>query len=163
MPGKKPTKKELARMKAMNELGESPTSIADRMGRSHNTVIRYLESDVYNDPAIAEMVEKIKEKELQDLYLLGAKGRNQLHKLIDGGKTKMIETIALVDRTFQQRRLLEGNSTANIFTLSKIVEAAQDTGDKALRAMTLPPKVAGQDLNVTADNANMHPRAQEDD
>ena len=60
MPGKKPTKKELARMKAMNELGESPTSIADRMGRSHNTVIKYLQSDVYKDPAIAEMVENIK-------------------------------------------------------------------------------------------------------
>ena len=51
MSRKKPTKKELARMKAMNELGESPTSIADRWGRSHNTVIKYLESDVYNDPA----------------------------------------------------------------------------------------------------------------
>jgi IS30 family transposase len=48
MPGKKPTKKELARIKAMNELGESPTSIAGRMGRSHNTVIKYLQSDVYN-------------------------------------------------------------------------------------------------------------------
>jgi hypothetical protein len=137
MPGKKPTKKELARMKAMNELGESPTSIANRMGKSHNTVIKYLESDVYNDPAIAEMVEKIKEKELNDLYLLGAKGRSRLHELLDKGDSAMIPTIALVDRVFQQRRLLEGNSTANIFTLSKLVEAAQDTGDKELRAMTL--------------------------
>jgi hypothetical protein len=68
MPGKRPTKKELARMKAMNELGESPTSIADRMGRSHNTVLKYLESDVYNDPTIAELVEKIKEKELRSLF-----------------------------------------------------------------------------------------------
>ena len=69
MPGKKPSKKELARMKVMNDLGESPTSIAARMDRSHNTVIKYLESDVYNDPALSEMVEKIKEKELSDLYL----------------------------------------------------------------------------------------------
>jgi len=45
----------------------------------------------------------------------------------------------LIDRVFQQRRLLEGNSTANIFTLSKIVEAAQETGDKELRAVTLTP------------------------
>ena len=59
MRGKKtPSKKELARMKAMNDLGESPTSIANRMGRSHNTVIKYLASEVYNDPAIKEMVEK---------------------------------------------------------------------------------------------------------
>jgi hypothetical protein len=137
MPGRKPDKKELARMKAMNELGESPTSIADRMGRSHNTVIKYLESDVYNDPAIAEMVEKIKEKELEDLYLLGAKGRHRLHQLLDQGKSTMIPTIALVDRTFQQRRLLEGNSTANIHTLSKVIESAQDSGDDALRAMNI--------------------------
>jgi hypothetical protein len=137
MPGKKPTKKELARMKAMNEMGESPTSIADRMGRSHNTVIKYLESDVYNDPAIAEMVEKIKEKELSDLYLLGAKGRHRLHQLLDQGKSTMIPTIALVDRTFQQRRLLEGNSTQNIHMLSKIIESAQESGDKALRQVTI--------------------------
>jgi hypothetical protein len=119
-------------------IGESPTSIADRMGRSHNTVIKYLESEVYNDPAIAEMVEKIKEKELSDLYLLGAKGRHRLHQLLDQGKSTMIPTIALVDRTFQQRRLLEGNSTQNIHTLSKVIESAQDSGDNALRAMTLP-------------------------
>ena len=50
MRGKKtPSKKELARIKAMNDLGESPTSIANRMGRSHNTVIKYLASDVYNN------------------------------------------------------------------------------------------------------------------
>ena len=65
---KSPSKKELARMKAMNELGESPTSIAARMDRSHNTVLKYLSSDVYNDPALSEMVEKIKEKELSDLF-----------------------------------------------------------------------------------------------
>jgi hypothetical protein len=137
MPGKRPTKKELARMKAMNELGESPTSIADRMGKSHNTVIKYLESDVYNDPAIAEMVEKIKEKELSDLYLLGAKGRHRLHQLLDQGNSTMIPTIALVDRTFQQRRLLEGNSTQNIHTLSKVIESAQESGDNTLRSMNI--------------------------
>ena len=137
MPGKNPSKKELARMKAMNELGESPTSIANRMGRSHNTVIKYLESDVYHDVAIAEMVEKIKEKELSDLYLLGAKGRHRLHELIDKGDSQMIPTIALVDRVFQQRRLLEGASTANVSTLTKIIEASQDSGDRALRAVRI--------------------------
>ena len=124
-------------MKAMNELGESPTSIADRMGRSHNTVIKYLQSDAYKDPAIAEMVENIKEKELSDLYLLGAKGRSRLHELLDKGDSTMIPTIALVDRVFQQRRLLEGNSTQNIHTLSKMVESAQESGDAALRSLTI--------------------------
>ena len=124
-------------MKAMNELGESPTSIAARMDRSHNTVIKYLESDVYNDPAICEMVEKIKEKELSDLYLLGAKGRHRLHELIDKGDSQMIPTIALVDRVFQQRRLLEGRSTANIATLTALIVNAEETGDQGLRAATI--------------------------
>jgi len=137
VPGKKPSKKELARMKAMNDLGESPTSIAARMDRSHNTVIKYLESDVYNDPAIGEMVEKIKEKELSDLYLLGAKGRHRLHELIDKGDSQMIPTIALVDRVFQQRRLLEGASTANIATLTALIVSAEESGDQRLRAATI--------------------------
>jgi hypothetical protein len=37
-----------------------------------------------------------------------------------------IEAIALMDRSFQQRRLLEGNSTANISTISKIVLEAHE-------------------------------------
>lgn len=137
MPGKKPNKKELAQMRVMHDLGVSPTAIAEKMGRSHNTVLKYLSSEVYYDPAIAEMVEKIKQKELEDLYLLGAKGRQRLHELIERGDSQMIPTIALVDRVFQQRRLLEGQSTQNIATLSKLVEAAQDAGDKALRSVSL--------------------------
>ena len=110
MPGKKPNKKELAQMRVMHDLGVSPTAIAEKMGRSHNTVLKYLSSEVYYDPAIAEMVEKIKQKELEDLYLLGAKGRQRLHELIERGDSQMIPTIALVDRAFQPRRLLEGPS-----------------------------------------------------
>ena len=124
MPGKKPTKKELATMKVMHEIGESPTAIARRLGRSHNTVIKYLESDVFNDPDIGELVERIRKKEVEDLYLLGAKGRQRLHELLDQGNSKMIETIALVDRTFQQRRLLEGQSTLNVNSLSALVIGA---------------------------------------
>jgi hypothetical protein len=143
MPGKKPTKKELLRIKILNESGLSSTAIAEEIGRSHNSVIKWLKSPVYEDPDIKERLNLVRTHEIDDLTLLGAKGRQRLHELVDAGKTKMIETIAMVDRVFQQRRLLEGNSTANIFTLSKIVEAAQDTGDKALRAMTLPPKANG--------------------
>jgi hypothetical protein len=42
------------------------------------------------------MVESIKEKELSDLYLLGAKGRSRLHEQLDKGDSTMIPTIALV-------------------------------------------------------------------
>lgn len=113
----KPTKTELARFKAMSDLGLTPNAIGKRSGRDPKTVRKYLQSEVYNDPEIMRMVEIIKEKEVTDLYLLGAKARNRLHELMDEGKTKTIETVALMDRSFQQRRLLEGQSTENIASL----------------------------------------------
>ena len=119
---RKPDKKELARFKAMADLGVTPNAIGKRVGRDPKTVRYYLQSPVYEtDPDLQEMVELIKARELDDLYLLGAKGRKRLHDLLDGGQTKMIETIALVDRTFQQRRLLQGGSTANVGIFSRIV------------------------------------------
>ena len=114
MSGRKPNKKELARIKVMSELGVSPTAIAGKLGKSHHTIIKYLQSDVFTDPTIKAIVEKIRDTELNDLYLLGAKGRQRLHELLDSEKeVQMIPTIALVDRTFQQRRLIEGHSTVN--------------------------------------------------
>jgi len=88
MPGRKPTKKELARMKALSDLGESHRSIARRLGKGHSTVKRYLNSEVLNDPAIGKMVEQIKEKEAEDLYLLGAKARKNLHDQADAWKLR---------------------------------------------------------------------------
>src|SRR5215510_373094 len=126
MPGRRPNKKELAKMKVMSDLGLSPTAIAEKLGRSHNTVIKYLDSDVYNDPTISEIVEKIKENEINDLYLLGAKGRKRLHELVDKGDSKMIETIALVDRVCQQRRLLEGKSTENILSITRLIQQSHE-------------------------------------
>jgi hypothetical protein len=49
----------------------------------------------------------------------------------------MIPTIALVDRVFQQRRLLEGQSTANIATLTALIVNAEESGDQGLRAATI--------------------------
>lgn len=116
-----PTKTELARYKAMNDLGLTPNAIGVRAGRDPKTIRKYLQSDVYYDPEISKMVEVIKEKEIADLYLLGAKARHRLHELLDEGKTKTIETVALMDRSFQQRRLLEGQSTENIASVHRDV------------------------------------------
>lgn len=121
-------------MLVMHDLGMSPNAIAQKMGRSHNTITKYLNGEICSDAEVTKMVEGIKKTELNDLYHLGAKGRQRLHELLDKGDTSMIPTIALVDRVFQQRRLLEGQSTQNIATLSRIIEAAQDSGDEALRA-----------------------------
>jgi hypothetical protein len=50
-----------------------------QLGRSHNTVSKYLSSEVYTDPDISELVDKIREKELKNLYLSGAKVRQRVH------------------------------------------------------------------------------------
>ena len=126
MPGRKPNKKELAQMKVMSDLGASASAIAEKLGRSHHTVIKYLNSDVYGDPAIGIIIEKLKENEISDLYVLGAKGRKRLHELVDSGNSKMIETIALVDRVFQQRRLLEGKSTENILSITRLIQQSHE-------------------------------------
>ncbi len=125
MPGKKPNKKELARMKALSDMGESNRSIARQMGKGHTTVKKYLNSDVFNDPDIDKMVERIKETEATDLYMLGVKARRNLHVLADAGKMRPIENIALMDRVFQQRRLIEGRSTMNIGLHTQLVLAAE--------------------------------------
>jgi len=70
MPGTRPTKKELAEMKVANELGVTPTAIARQMGKSHHTVIKYLQSDVYTDPGITKLVDTIRKNETNDLYVL---------------------------------------------------------------------------------------------
>ena len=124
MPGGKPNKNELAKMKVMYDLGVTPTTIAGKLGKSHHTVIKYLQSDVYTDPSIGKIIERIKEKETEDLYLLGAKARMNLHNQADAGKMRPIENIALMDRVFQQRRLLEGKSSVNIGLKTQLVIAA---------------------------------------
>ena len=113
-------------MKVMSDLGASASAVAEKLGRSHRTVIKYLNSDVYTDPTIGIIIEKIRETEINDLYLLGAKGRKRLHELVDSGNSKMIETIALVDRVFQQRRLLEGKSTENVHSITRLINESHE-------------------------------------
>ena len=116
-----PTKKELAQYKALSDMGLTPNAIAVRTKRDPKTIRKYLQSEVYNDPEISSMVDLIKEREINDLYLLGAKARNRLHELLDEGNTKVIETVAIQDRSFQQRRLLEGQSTENIAQIHSVI------------------------------------------
>lgn len=69
------------------------------------------------------MLDIIEEKEIADPYLLVAKARNRLHELLDEGNTKAIETTAVMDRSFQQRRLLEGQSTENTVSVHAVIAA----------------------------------------
>lgn len=110
----KPDKKELAQMKAMHDLGASARRIGVELDRSHHTVIKYLNSDLLADPVIRQMVEKIRDRELNDLTLLGYKARKRLHEMLDNDSMKPIEAVATMDRSFQQRQLLLGRATSII-------------------------------------------------
>ncbi len=140
-----PDKKELARMKAMVDLGVSPTAVARRLGRSHHTVLRYLRSEVYQDPEVQTLVQQVKERELQDLYLLGAKARDRLHDLLDAGDVKPIEATAIMDRAFQQRRLLEGGAT-QIINLQELKQI--DAQVRIIREQLLQHGVSEESLQA---------------
>ncbi len=72
-----------------------------------------------------ELVTRIREKETDDLLLLGAKARARLHELIPK-ETKIIPLVATVDRCFQQLRLLENKSTSNASHFGRVYcEAAK--------------------------------------
>ncbi len=141
----RPTKKELAQFKALNDLGLTPNAIAVRANRDPKTVRKYLQSEVYDDPEIMQMVNIIKTKEVNDLYLLGAKARKRLHELLDEGNTKTIETVALMDRSFQQRRLLEGQSTENIAQIHTLIEEI-DKREKEKRKGVIEQNILEDDL-----------------
>jgi hypothetical protein len=125
--------KEQAALQAQRELGLSTYAIAKKTGHAECTVRKYLaHAEAYAEPEMRALVEQIKEGEIADLVVLQTQARERLHELAP--RMNPIEAIALMDRSFQQRRLLEGNSTANISTITKIVQEANDYGS--------PPKAA---------------------
>lgn len=121
----KATPKEIAKMKVMRERKESYPLIAKKTGFHINTVRKYLRGDVHLIPEVEKLAAEIRTKEMADLELLGGKLRNHLHTLVDKGDMKPIETIAGIDRTFQQRRLLEGKAT-QIFDIGNFISMEEE-------------------------------------
>lgn len=72
-------------------------------------------------------LQSLKDAEVDELYIIAHEARQHLYKLLKGGKLRGIETTAILDRVFQQRRELQGkaHTAANIFTL--IVQKADET------------------------------------
>ena len=126
---KKPNKKELATVKALSNLGNTPFAIEKRTGLYHTTVSKYLsDAEAYNDPTMPALIAQIQAREIEDLTVLTVRARARLHDI--AATMNPIEAIALMDRSFQQRRLLQGKSTENVATLVKIItEANKDLAD----------------------------------
>jgi len=82
---------------------------------------------------------------------LGAKGRKRLHELVDSGNSKMIETIALVDRVFQQRRLLEGKSTENVHSITRLINESHELSLREAEERSKRRKGKGEAVVVVED------------
>jgi len=109
-------------MLALRQLNLGTYQVGEIMGRSPHTIKKYCESPMFTDPAFQKLVEEYKSKELIDLTAMNISARARIHDLIP--TMTPIEAIATMDKSFQQRRLIEGKSTENIFSLRKIIEDA---------------------------------------
>jgi DNA-binding CsgD family transcriptional regulator len=140
----KPDKKQIAEMVVLNDLGKSARQIGAQMGHSPNTVLKYLRSsELLDDPKVKELVAKMWEHEADSLMLLGGKAQARLHEKVDDNKLKPIELIALMDRSFTQRRLLEGKSTANL-ALRGIVKIQNEALEKTIKDLSKSGKAEGE-------------------
>lgn len=121
--GKKLNVLEKAEVKALTNLGHSSYGVSKRTGINVGTIEKYLrDQEAYSDPKMMALVEEIQAHEIEDLTVLTVRARARLHDIAN--RMNPIEALALMDRSFQQRRLLQGKSTENIATLHKIIIAA---------------------------------------
>ncbi len=116
MGGKRLDKGQEATLQALVELGNTPTSVAKRMGISHHTAIAHVRAG-YDDPEVTELIEIIKKAELSELLTITWKSRTILNKYLDDilvgdKKFNVISIIAAMDRSFQQARLIMDQPTA---------------------------------------------------
>lgn len=113
----KATKKILAEIKVMESQGVATNQIARIVDIDAHSVRNYLKNPaLFDDVQVQEMVKIITERELTDLRRIGAKSRECLDMYLNSVLNKEkepnpIAVTAIMDRSFQQRRLLEGNST----------------------------------------------------
>lgn len=116
--------KDKAVIHSMSEMGHSKKAIAKTMGFGWHTVKAVLSQEPTNPTLVA----KLKQHELSQLVVLGALSRDRLAKMLDENLLKPIEAIALMDRAFQQVRLIQGESTANIDVRAAIstIEVLED-------------------------------------
>ena len=102
-------------------------------------------------------IDSIKDNELNELYIITSEARSHLYKLLKAGKLKGIETTAILDRCFQQRRELQGkgHSSINIFTL--IVQKADEQVLNITPTSTISstPAVDNQPIVSDTDNSTM--------
>lgn len=125
-----------AQIYAEYETGQSIYAIAKARKASWNTIKAVLTAQ----PRNSALVESLKREELSHLIVLGGKARSRLDEMLDQNELKPIEAIALMDRSFQQVRLIQGESTANI----GIAGVIAGIDELEARAAELEAKITGK-------------------
>jgi predicted transcriptional regulator len=83
-----PTKKEVAKMIVLDHMDETYKSIGRKLGRANHTVKKYLNSETYlKDSVVQELVAVLKQKEIDDLTLLGGKSICVIPKILRKKRT----------------------------------------------------------------------------
>lgn len=128
----RPTKPQLAKLKALTDMGQTPTAAAKVVGIDHHTALSYIRdrAAVFEDREIKAMINRLKQAELDQLTTITGKARLILDQYLDDvmageREANPISVTAILDRTFQQRRLVEGASTVNVSLRSVAEQAAQ--------------------------------------
>ena len=162
MPNVKPTKPELAKIKALNDLGVSPNKLGKIAKRDPKTIRKYLAMDkVWADPElrkmievikkseINEMVEAIKKSEISELYLIGARTRQRIRELLEKDNLTLIPAVATLDRVFSQRRILEEKSTSNVSVVSVVEHLSKEIERSDAKLEELEAEMAELDAELT--------------
>lgn len=147
MSWKKPDKIELARMKVLSDLGNTPKAIGRMIQRDGKTVSSYLRRpEIFEDPEIQTLISEYRKKEIDDLDSIIMKARQRIHELLDEGKLPAIPATAIMDRAFTQRRLLEGQPTQNLDTRSVMVHLQVTMKDLEERKKKLLAQIEQMDF-----------------
>jgi len=90
----------------------SNREIGRTVGIDHHAVARYLNHPLLNDPDVQRQLAHHRKNEIVATDFLIAKGRQRLIEYLDQEVVQPIPVLAIVDRSFQQRQLLEAKPTS---------------------------------------------------
>ena len=115
-----------AAIHARKALGQNTSQITRSVPYSYNTVKAVLRQQ---DNIDTKLVDRLIKREAAELALAGGLARTNLLKRLASGGGNIIENIAVMDKTFQQRRLLSGLSTQNHAVMTIIDKVESDIKD----------------------------------
>jgi hypothetical protein len=147
----RPTKKDQAKIKVLHDGGMSFNATGNATGFDPKTCQSVLARTDFNTPEMKDLIDKLKAREESELRLIGGKARaildQYLNSVLRGDKSpNPVAIVCIQDRSFQQRRLLEGQSTENIG-----VKGLMDVLNRDLKELTKQREALLNQMEETED------------